>query len=114
MDGIARLVGGAAIAAMTACGTVPLPMKVPTNREATVQGTIEDRNIVHMGATYLPLENPSVDWAGARLAAEKYCLEWKGLARAEPTGPTRHECAQLTTTGSCLQYRIVGDYVCTR
>ena len=99
---------------MTGCMpmAVPLPA-LPTKKTAEVMSVQEDRNMVTMGAPYLSLEKPTVNWHQARTDAVQYCLEWKGMAHAEPVGPTRRECLAYSGT-DCIRYAIVGDYQCER
>jgi hypothetical protein len=93
--------------------TTPLgsPVKVPTNKDAEVMGVDDAKHIVKMGASYLYLEEPKVDWSGARAEAAKICQQRWGSAVVEPVGRTRREC--LTELGSnCTRWAMIGDYKC--
>ena len=89
-----------------------IPVTIPINKTAEIISTIDDRDMVQMGAYYLYLEKPKVDWGAARVGAEMHCLETRGMTRAEPVGPTRHECQTQMSDGSCARYAIIGDYQC--
>ena len=91
---------------------VPLPA-LSTKKTAEVMSVQEDRDMVTMGAHYLSVEKPSVDWQKARTDATAYCVEWKGMDYAEPVGPTRRECMTYSGT-DCIRFAIVGDYQCMR
>ena len=91
---------------------LPTP-SVPTKKTAEVISFAAERDMVTMGAPYLSLERPTVDWQAARGLAAEFCLAQFGMSHAEPVGATRREC--LTFAGTdCIRFAIVGDYQCSR
>ncbi len=94
-----------------ACSMTNIPIKVPTKKTAEVISAQEDRDIVTMGAPYLYVEKPDVDWGKARQDAIKYCQEWRGYNHAEPVGNTRRQCTSQVGS-DCVRYSLVGDYQC--
>ncbi len=101
------------ILAMALLGCTPynLPISIPTSKTAELISFDRQRGIVTMGAPYLYLEKPDVDWGQARQEAIKLCEEWKGHKHAEPTGKTRKRC--VSNVGSnCVRYALAGDYQC--
>ena len=102
-----------AVAVLVASCYTPynLPVRVETNKTASVMSVNDSRQMVTMGSPYIYLEKPDVDWAKARVDAAEVCKERTGLAGAEPVGRTRREC--MSQVGSdCVRYAIVGDYRC--
>ena len=92
--------------------TIPMPA-ASVQKNAVVLSMNEERDMVTMGANYVFLEKPVVNWQQARSAAVEHCIEWRGMPNAEPVGPTRREC--LTYSGSdCVRWAIMGDYQCHR
>ena len=96
---------------LAACTPYNLPVSIPTNKTAEVFGVDDTTGIVTMGAPYLYLEKPDVDWGQARREAAEVCMKRSELPNAEPVGNTRREC--VSTAGSnCLKYALLGDYRC--
>lgn len=96
---------------LTGCTPYNLPVSIPTNKTAEVFGVDDVKGIVTMGAPYLYLEKPDVDWGQARVDAAEVCMKRRELSNAEPVGNTRKEC--VSTAGSnCLKYALLGDYRC--
>ncbi|XOV83998.1 MAG: YecR family lipoprotein [bacterium] len=93
------------------CTPYNLPVSIPTNKTAEVFGVDDTRGVVTMGAPYLYLEKPDVDWAQARIEAAEVCMQRRELANAEPVGNTRRECVS-TAGNKCLKYALLGDYRC--
>ncbi|NKC01161.1 MAG: hypothetical protein GKR90_22060 [Pseudomonadales bacterium] len=102
----------AIVACLLGC-TTPLgsAVKVPTNKDAEVMSIDDEKRVVRMGAPYLYLEEPTVDWSGARTEAAKVCQKRWGTDLVEPVGRTRREC--LSELGSnCTRWAMIGDYKC--
>ena len=102
------------IVGITGCSPYAIPMPAASvQKTAVVLSMNEERDMVTMGANYVFLEKPVVDWQQARSAAVEHCIEWRGMPNAEPVGPTRREC--LAYSGSdCVRWAIMGDYQCHR
>lgn len=96
---------------LAGCTPYNLPVSVPTNKVAEVYGVDDAKNLVTMGAPYLYVEKPDVDWSKAREEAAAVCLQRRELANAEPVGNTRRECVS-TVGSSCVKYALLGDYRC--
>ena len=93
------------------CSMTSVPIKVPTKKTAEVISAQDHNDTVTMGAPYLYLEKPDVDWGKAREDAIKYCQEWRGFNHAEPVGNTRRQCTSQVGS-DCVRYALVGDYKC--
>ena len=105
---------GTLILVLAGC-TTPLgtPVKLPTKKEPEVMGVDDDRRIIKMGAPYLYVEEPDMDWSNARELALAMCKQRWGSTSAEPVGRTRREC--LSEMGSnCTRWAIIGDYQCSQ